>query len=37
LTPYEEQTSNLVTRFQELRSARFSGTSGITQRIRSVG
>ncbi|NDJ26062.1 hypothetical protein GS682_31685 [Nostoc sp. B(2019)] len=36
-TPYEEQTSNLVTRFQELRNARYSGTPGITQRIRSVG
>lgn len=35
-TPYEEQTSNLVTRFQELRNARYSGTPGITQRIRSV-
>ncbi|MBD6620066.1 hypothetical protein FNW02_30785 [Komarekiella sp. 'clone 1'] len=33
-TPYEEQTSNLVTRFQELRNARYSGTPGITQRIR---
>ncbi|MBE9210079.1 hypothetical protein IQ244_27005 [Nostoc sp. LEGE 06077] len=33
-TPYEEQTSNLVTRFQELRNARYSGTPGITQRIK---
>jgi hypothetical protein len=36
-TPYEEQTSNLVTRFQELRNARFSGTPGITQRVKKVG
>ncbi|MCC5618466.1 hypothetical protein LC605_25945 [Nostoc sp. CHAB 5836] len=36
-TPYEEQTTNLVARFQELRNARFSGTSGITQRIKKVG
>ncbi|MBU7587555.1 MAG: hypothetical protein KAF91_32820 [Nostoc sp. TH1S01] len=36
-TPYEEQTSNLVTRFQELRNARYSGTPGITQRIKQVG
>ncbi|MBD2491949.1 hypothetical protein [Aulosira sp. FACHB-615] len=35
-TPYEEQSSNLLTRFQELRNARYSGTPGITQRIRSV-
>ncbi|MCC5639803.1 hypothetical protein LC593_29055 [Nostoc sp. CHAB 5844] len=35
-TPYEEQTSNLVTRFQELRNARYSGTPGITQRIQQV-
>jgi hypothetical protein len=35
-TPYEEQTSNLVTRFQELRNARYSGTPGITQRIRTA-
>lgn len=36
-TPYEEQTSNLVTRFQELRNARYSGTPGITQRVKKVG
>ncbi len=36
-TPYEEQTSNLVSRFQELRNARFSGTPGITQRVKKVG
>jgi hypothetical protein len=36
-TPYEEQTSNLVTKFQELRNARFSGTPGITQRVKKVG
>jgi hypothetical protein len=36
-TPYEEQTSNLVAKFQELRNARFSGTSGITQRVKKVG
>jgi len=36
-TPYEEQTSNLVTRFQELRNTRYSGTPGITQRIKQVG
>lgn len=36
-TPYEEQTSNLVTKFQELRNARFSGNSGITQRVKKVG
>jgi hypothetical protein len=36
-TPYEEQTSDLVTKFQELRNARFSGTPGITQRIKKVG
>jgi hypothetical protein len=35
-TPYEEQTSNLVTRFQELRNARYSGTPGITQRIQKT-
>jgi hypothetical protein len=35
-TPYEEQTSNLVTRFQELRNARYSGTPGITQRIQRI-
>ncbi|MBD2496726.1 hypothetical protein [Nostoc sp. FACHB-280] len=35
-TPYEEQSSNLVARFQELRNARYSGTPGVTQRIRSV-
>ncbi|GAX38862.1 hypothetical protein [Nodularia sp. NIES-3585] len=35
-TPYEEQTSNLVTRFQELRNTRFSGTPGVTQRINAT-
>lgn len=35
-TPYEEQTSNLVNRFQELRNARYSGTPGITQRIKGA-